>query len=196
MASRSIGRPLQQGLYNACNGPLRLRAGLRTASFFAAPVLLQHRLSTTDSQSKPKLQSITAAQNDKLLASQRRSRPVSPHLSIYQPQIHWVSGGIMRNCAIILTAPIYIFGAAYLVSPLMGWHLDTASLVEWFGSLSVGTRLAIKGFFGFPFVFHIVHGLKHLVWDTGAMLTNRQVWLSGWIGMGISVIGTVGLMFW
>ncbi|KAI1609556.1 succinate dehydrogenase cytochrome B subunit [Exophiala viscosa] len=196
MASRIVGNPLKRGLYSVCNGPLRLRAGVRSTPFCAAPVLLHHRLSTTDSQSKPKLQAITAAQNDMLLASQRRSRPISPHLSIYQPQIHWVSGAIMRNCAIILTAPIYLYGAAYLISPLVGWHLDTASLVEWFGSLSLGTRLAVKGFFGFPFVFHIVHGLKHLIWDTGAMLTNRQVWLSGWTGLGISVLGTVGLMVW
>jgi succinate dehydrogenase (ubiquinone) cytochrome b560 subunit len=96
----------------------------------------------------------------------------------------------------IITAPIYIFGAAYLASPIMGWHLDTGSLVEWFGGLPYGTRVAVKGFFGFPFVFHIVHSLKHLIWDTGAMLTNRQVRISGWLGMGVSVLGTIGLMFW
>ncbi|KAJ9638167.1 cytochrome b subunit of succinate dehydrogenase, Sdh3p [Knufia peltigerae] len=92
----------------------------------------------------------------------------------------------MRNASIIIATPIYAFGAAYLAEPLMGWHLDTASLVEWFGGLPYPTRLAIKGFFGFPFVFHIVHGLKHLIWDTGAMYTRRQVWISGWVGMGLS----------
>jgi len=102
----------------------------------------------------------------------------------------------MRNSAILIAAPVYIFGAAYLISPVMGWQLDTASLVEWFGGLPVGARLAFKGFFGFPFVFHIVHGLKHLVWDTGAMLTNRQVRVTGWLGLGVSVVGTAGLMFW
>lgn len=102
----------------------------------------------------------------------------------------------MRNCAILITVPIYLFGAAYLVSPLFGWHLDTASMVEWFGSLSTGTRLTIKAVLGFPFCFHIVHGLRHLIWDTGLMLSNKQVAVSGWLGLGISVLGTVGLMFW
>lgn len=127
-----------------------------------------------------------------LSAAHGRFHRISPYIN----HRYWVSGAINRNSAMIITAPIYVFGAAYLASPIMGWHLDTGSLVEWFGELSYGTRLAVKGFFGFPFVFHIVHSLKHLIWDTGAMLTNRQVWISGWLGMGVSVIGTIGLMFW
>lgn len=157
-------------------------------------------MSTSTSNSRPRtqlqVQTVTAAQHAEYLASQRHRRPITPHLSIYQPQIHWVSGALMRNAAILITAPVYIFGAAYLVSPIMGWQLDTANVVEWFGGLPVGARLAIKGFFGFPFVFHVVHGLKHMGWDTGAMLTNRQVRVTGWLGLGISLVGTVGLMFW
>lgn len=95
----------------------------------------------------------------------------------------------------LITAPIYIFGVAYLVSPLMGWHLDTASMAEWFGGLSAGTRLAIKTLFGWPFMFHIIHGCRHLIWDTGAMLTNRQVQVSGWLGWGLSVVATIWLLY-
>jgi succinate dehydrogenase (ubiquinone) cytochrome b560 subunit len=141
-----------------------------------------------------KIESLTPDENVDVLALQRRARPISPHLAIYQPQIHWISGAIMRNSAMIITAPVYIFGAAYLISPLMGWHLDTTSLVEWFGGLPAGARLSIKGFFAFPFVFHVVHGMKHLIWDTGSMFTNRQIRISGWLGLGISAMGTVGLL--
>ena len=154
------------------------------------------RPSTTSSTAKLQLRHIEASQHGAQLASQRLNRPVSPHLSIYKPQITWYSGALMRNSAILIAVPVYLLGAAYLFSPLFGWHLDTASLVEWFGSLSMGTRLAIKGVFGFPFCFHIVHGSRHLIWDTGMMLSNRQVAVSGWLGLGISVMGTVGLMFW
>ncbi|OAL29061.1 succinate dehydrogenase, cytochrome b556 subunit [Fonsecaea multimorphosa] len=140
---------------------------------------------------------MTPSQHAAHLASQRLSRPVSPHLTIYKPQITWYSGALMRNCAMLLTAPIYIFGAAYVVSPLMGWgHLDTESAVAWFGALPVGARLAIKSLWGFAFCFHLVHGTRHLIWDTGAMLSNRQVRISGWLGLGISVLGTVGLILW
>ncbi|EXJ82736.1 hypothetical protein A1O3_06551 [Capronia epimyces CBS 606.96] len=175
MASRAFRPPVRAGIYE---GQLRL-------------------LSTTSSkpEGKPQIETITAAQHTEYLASRRRARPTSPHLSIYQPQITWYSGALMRNCAILITAPVYIFGAAYLVSPLLGWHLDTASLVDWFGGLSASTRLAVKAFFGWPFMFHIIHGSRHLIWDTGAMLTNRQVQVSGWLGLGLSVVATVGLIF-
>ncbi len=152
--------------------------------------------SSTSSTPKIQLEHISPSEHGSQLASQRLNRPVSPHLSIYQPQITWYSGALMRNSAILITTPVYLFGAAYLFSPLFGWHLDTASLVEWFGSLSSGTRLAVKGVFGFPFCFHIVHGLRHLIWDTGMMLSNRQVAVSGWLGLGVSCLGTLCLMFW
>jgi succinate dehydrogenase (ubiquinone) cytochrome b560 subunit len=77
----------------------------------------------------------------------------------------------------------------------MGWHLDTVSLVEWFEGLSNGSRMAIKGFFAYPFVFHAFHGLRHLIWDTGAMLTNQQQIVSGWLTVGGSIVVTIGVMF-
>jgi succinate dehydrogenase (ubiquinone) cytochrome b560 subunit len=154
------------------------------------------RASTNTANTRLQVDSLTAAQHANHLAAQRIQRPISPHLSIYQPQITWYSGALMRNCAIIITVPVYLFGAAYLVSPLFGWQLDTASMVEWFGSLPLWTRLAVKGLVGFPFCFHLVHGTRHLIWDTGAMLSNRQVTVSGWIGLGVSIIATVGLFLW
>ncbi|ETI19871.1 succinate dehydrogenase, cytochrome b556 subunit [Cladophialophora carrionii CBS 160.54] len=152
--------------------------------------------STSTASQNTQLKRITVAEHASHLASQRLNRPVSPHLSIYRPQITWYSGALMRNSAILITAPVYIFGAAYLIAPLVGWHLDTASVVEWFGCLPQAARLSIKAVFGFPFCFHIVHGLRHLIWDTGMMLTNRQVAISGWIGLGVSVLATMGLVVW
>lgn len=158
--------------------------------------LIPHRLSTSVPRSRVQTQSLTPSQGADYLAAQRRNRPSSPHLSIYKPQVTWICGAVNRNAAIIITLPVYVFGAAYVFAPLFGWHLDTASLVEWFGNLSWGTRTAVKSFFGFPFIFHILHGLRHLIWDTGAMLTNRQVRITGWATIIGSVLGTIGLVMW
>ena len=62
---------------------------------------------------------------------------------------------------------MYIFGAAYLASPLFGWHLDVASVAAAFGALPVAVKMGIKGFIAFPFAFHSINGLRHLTWDTG-----------------------------
>ena len=149
-------------------------------------------MSSTSATATSRLKLITASEHADLprfSTLQSTRQPTSLHLQA-------ADNMVLHNCAMLITAPIYIFGAAYLISPLMGWHLGTASLVKWFGALSPGTKAAIKGVFGFPFCFRLVYGTRHLVWDTGMMLTNRQVIVSGWLGLGVSILMTVGLMFW
>jgi succinate dehydrogenase (ubiquinone) cytochrome b560 subunit len=160
------------------------------------PFLLERALTTSTPENKARFNVVPVSEHTSRLAAQRLNRPISPHLSIYRPQTQWISGALMRNSAILITAPVYLFGAAYLVSPLMGWHLDTTTLVDWFGSLSPGARLAIKGVFAWPFCFHLVHGLKHLIWDTGALLGRKQFVMSGWVGLGLSTVMAIGLVLW
>jgi succinate dehydrogenase (ubiquinone) cytochrome b560 subunit len=62
---------------------------------------------------------------------------------------------------------VYTFGAAYLVSPLFGWHLDVASMAAAFGTLPVAAKFGIKTAIAFPFTYHSLNGLRHLTWDTG-----------------------------
>ena len=61
---------------------------------------------------------------------------------------------------------VYVFGAAYLVSPLFGWHLDVASMAAAFGSLPVAAKFGIKTAIALPFTYHSFNGLRHLAWDS------------------------------
>lgn len=63
---------------------------------------------------------------------------------------------------------MYVFGAAYLVSPLFGWHLDVATMAATFGALPIVAKVSIKSIVAFPFAFHSINGLRHLTWDAGA----------------------------
>ena len=62
---------------------------------------------------------------------------------------------------------VYVFGAAYLVSPLFGWHLDVPTMAAAFGSLPVAAKVGLKTAIALPFVFHSINGVRHLTWDTG-----------------------------
>ena len=62
---------------------------------------------------------------------------------------------------------MYVFGAAYLVAPVLGLHMDVATMVAAFGSLPVAAKVGIKAVVAFPFAFHSINGLRHLAWDTG-----------------------------
>jgi len=99
-----------------------------------------------------------------------------------------------RITGAILSGGVYCFGAAYLVSPLFGWHLDVPTLVATFGSLPVAAKLGIKSLVAFPFAFHSINGLRHLTWDTGAALSNKQVIRTGWTVVGLTSAATIALV--
>ena len=152
----------------------------------SSPVLL------TQQRRWVQTENIPAVEADSIVAAQRKNRPISPHLTIYKPQITWYLSSLHRITGAILsggTIPhsrsdlllfflfegstltcvtgIYVFGATYLASPLLGWHLDVASIAAAFGSLPVAAKVGIKGLIAFPFAFHSINGLRHLTWDTG-----------------------------
>jgi succinate dehydrogenase (ubiquinone) cytochrome b560 subunit len=128
-----------------------------------------------------------------ILVAQRKNRPTSPHLSIYRPQITWYGSISHRLTGAILSGGFYVFGAAYLVSPLFGWHLDSASLAAAFGSLPVLAKVGLKVLVAFPFTFHSFNGVRHLVWDLGKEFSNKAVIRSGWTVVGISAVSALYL---
>lgn len=94
-----------------------------------------------------------------------------------------------------MSGAVYAFGAAYLVAPLFGWHLESATLAASFASLPVIAKVGLKAFFAFPFAFHSWNGLRHLVWDTGSAITNQQVITTGWTVVGLSTVSALALTF-
>ncbi|KAI9828392.1 MAG: hypothetical protein M1832_002820 [Thelocarpon impressellum] len=130
-----------------------------------------------------------------ILAAQRRHRPVSPHLTIYRPQITWYLSALNRITGSALSGGLYVFATAYLAAPLLGWHLDSAALAAAFGSLPVAAKVATKFLVALPFTFHSFNGVRHLVWDTGREFGNAQVVRTGWMVVGATVVGSGILAF-
>jgi succinate dehydrogenase (ubiquinone) cytochrome b560 subunit len=136
---------------------------------------------------------MTPADSYEILVAQRKKRPTSPHLTIYQPQMPWIASGLNRITGSVLSGGFYVFGAAYLVSPLFGWHLDSASMVAAFGSLPVAAKVAAKFAVAMPFTFHSFNGLRHLSWDLGKAFNNKTVIKTGWIVTGVSFVSALWL---
>ncbi|KAL5356655.1 hypothetical protein BJX96DRAFT_143167 [Aspergillus floccosus] len=129
----------------------------------------------------------------KILAKQRLNRPVAPHLSIYRPQITWYASGFNRITGVALSGGLYLFATAYLAAPLFGWHLESASLAAAFAALPIAAKVLLKGTVAFPFTFHCMNGVRHLVWDLGRGITNQQVIKSGWTVVGLSALSAIAL---
>ena len=98
-----------------------------------------------------------------------------------------------RASGAILSGVLYIFGAAYVIAPALGWHIDTETITATFAAWPASLKLATKYFFAFPFVYHSLNGVRHLIWDTGMALSNRQALRTGWMVIGLSLVGTIPL---
>ncbi|OAX81070.1 succinate dehydrogenase, cytochrome b556 subunit [Emergomyces africanus] len=128
-----------------------------------------------------------------ILPRQRLNRPVSPHLSIYQPQITWLLSSLNRITGVALSGSLYIFASAYLAAPLLGWHLESASLAAAFGALPLAAKVCLKFTAALPFTFHAFNGCRHLIWDLGKQFSNKQVITTGWTVVGLTLTSAVAL---
>ena len=112
------------------------------------------------------------------------SRPLSPHLQIYRPQITSVLSITHRATGIALSVGTLL---------LVWWLLAAANGPEAFSHVSA----FVKSWFGillllgwtWSLFYHLLAGLRHLVWDAGYALELPQVELGGWIVVG----GSIGL---
>ncbi|KAG0646532.1 Succinate dehydrogenase cytochrome B [Hyphodiscus hymeniophilus] len=136
---------------------------------------------------------ITPADSYEILVAQRKLRPVAPHLTIYEPQIPWIMSGLNRVTGVTLSGGMYIFGAAYLVSPLFGWHMDSATMAAAFGSLPALVKGGLKFVVAMPFTYHSFNGLRHLAWDFAIGFKNINVVKTGWTVVGVSIASALGL---
>jgi len=116
----------------------------------------------------------------------RGNRPLSPHLSIYRPQVtsvlsifHRITGTGMAVSALLVT---WWFLAA-ATSPE---YFATADgiLTSWFGILVLTLSLL-------AFWYHFCNGIRHLMWDLGYGFEMEQVTLSSYIVLGLSVVLTI-----
>merc|ERR1712000_423111 len=97
----------------------------------------------------------TPAEGNEILAKQRLNRPVSPHLGIYKMNQTWLgSSAWTRITGCALSGVAYLYFGSYLVAPLFGWHLESASLAAAFAGMPFIVNGGIKFLLGFPFAMH------------------------------------------
>ncbi|KAL8772782.1 MAG: hypothetical protein Q9209_002127 [Squamulea sp. 1 TL-2023] len=163
-----------------------------TSTRFAAPVIITACKPLTHSRLAA-TQNVPGDEAYAILKAQRAARPISPHLTIYQTQIPWVLSGLNRITGSLLSGGFYVFGAAYLVSPLLGWHLESSALAASFAELPTAVKLLLKFGVALPFTFHSWNGIRHLVWDCGMELANKSVVRTGQVVMGLTVVSSGAL---
>src|ERR1700722_9308157 len=119
-------------------------------------------------------------------SSAPQSRPLSPNIQIYRPQLTSILSIANRITGIVLS-------------------LGAVGLVVWLSAAAAGPRTygvvhsAIRTWAGqvvlfgctFAFFLHLCGGIRHLVWDTVHGFELRSIYISGWAVVGASVMLTV-----
>jgi succinate dehydrogenase / fumarate reductase, cytochrome b subunit len=114
------------------------------------------------------------------------TRPLSPHLQVYKPQLTSVLSITHRATGVALSAGA-IFLVIWLAAAAAGpyrYAQVNAFLASWFGMLLlVGWTWAL--------FFHLCNGIRHLAWDVGWGFELPQLYASGWAAVIGSVMLTV-----
>ncbi|KAF3941065.1 hypothetical protein ABW19_dt0204643 [Dactylella cylindrospora] len=139
-------------------------------------------------------ESIPASSASSILASQRLNRPVSPHLTIYQPQLTWYMSSFTRITGVAVSGVFYLYLIGYAVSGPLGIDLSIANVSKKWGELNTAIKLAVKAPLAACFSYHSLNGVRHLIWDVGKELSVRGVYRTGYGVLGLTVVSTLGLL--
>lgn len=120
----------------------------------------------------------------------RDTRPLSPSLQIYRPQLtsvlsitHRLTGVLLGVGAVLLV--VWIMAAA--AGPRSYAVLDDAA----------GSPLGLALLFAWTFslFFHLCNGIRHLMWDAGFGFELFTIYTSGWAVLIASLLLTALVWF-
>jgi len=117
---------------------------------------------------------------------QTNQRPLSPHLQVYRPQWSSVLSILHRITGLLISA-------------------GTVLMVAWLVGLAQGEQAfaAVRAFLGHPLMllllvgwtlalfYHLLNGIRHLLWDTGMLLELGPARASGWIVVAAALLLTL-----
>jgi succinate dehydrogenase / fumarate reductase cytochrome b subunit len=117
------------------------------------------------------------------------SRPLSPHLQLYKPQLTSILSIIHRFTGITLVIGLFAF-VCWIMAVALGeptFNKIQSYFRSWYG------QSALFGW-SFCFFYHLCNGIRHLFWDIGLGLNLSIVYRSGWLVLYSSI--TLTLCSW
>jgi succinate dehydrogenase / fumarate reductase, cytochrome b subunit len=123
-----------------------------------------------------------------LNSTTKHPRPLSPFM-MYRWQYTNTLSILNRITGIALTVGLL---------PFVYWLIAAASGEQAYARAQTFfahpfVRIALFGF-SFAFFYHLMNGVRHLVWDTGHGLERKSARTSGWVAFIGSVVLTI--FFW
>ena len=106
----------------------------------------------------------------------RGNRPLSPHLTIYRPQMTSMTSIFVRitGNALIVAALLVVWWFVAAAAGPDAYATADAVITSWFGNL-------VMVLSAWALWYHTLGGIRHLIWDAGYGLEVAQSEFMGWI---------------
>ena len=117
-----------------------------------------------------------------------KSRPLSPHLQVYRPQLTSMLSILHRITGAANTVGLLLF-SAWLITLAS----DKAAYMAFteFMAGPIGQFLLIG--WSFSVFYHLCNGIRHLIWDTGHLFEIRNAYRAGYAVLLVSASLTAGI---
>jgi succinate dehydrogenase / fumarate reductase, cytochrome b subunit len=119
-----------------------------------------------------------------------RERPLSPHLQVYRWQITMTMSILHR-----VTGMALVVGALGLVWWLMAVAAGGESYARAARLLASPVGLVLLFGFSAALVYHLLNGIRHLLWDVGWGFEIPEVYRSGWTVAVLTMVFTALIWF-
>lgn len=117
------------------------------------------------------------------------SRPLSPHLQVYKPQLTSMMSIVHRATGVVLTIVALPLVMYWLVSLFSGPQ-TYEEMMGLYGHWTIKWLLVACLFCLF---YHLFNGIRHLFWDAGWLLNLKGAYASGWLTIILAVVVTAGV---
>lgn len=122
-----------------------------------------------------------------MASSSGGNRPLSPHLTVYRPQITSVLSIFHRASGCFMALSMAMIVWWFLAGATGSAYFD---LVDGLMTSVIGALILIAS--AAAFFYHLCNGIRHMWWDMGNGFELNQVTASGWLTMiaagGLTVI--------
>ena len=120
----------------------------------------------------------------------RGNRPLSPHLTIYRPQMTSISSIFVRitGNALLVSTLLLIWWLLAVSSSAAAFAVADYVITSWFGDIVMVLSL-------WALWYHTLGGVRHLIWDTGRGLELKSAERMGWMMIIGSLVLTALTVF-
>ena len=120
----------------------------------------------------------------------KNNRPISPHLQIYRPQLTSILSISHRFTGVILYLSIFLVSFWLFCT---AFNNELKVIIENF-LFSIFGKIVLFSI-TFSFIYHFLNGIRHIVWDFGFGFNIKNVYLTGFIIILLTIAINIYIWF-